>query len=89
MRACIMNIDKLSFEEAMSNLEAVVRELEDESISLDGAMEKFETGVRLSELCLKKLNEAEKKIEELTRSENGQLKVSDIDLREDEGSLKN
>ncbi len=84
-----MNIDKLSFEEAMSNLEAVVRELEDESISLDGAMEKFETGVRLSELCLKKLNEAEKKIEELTRSENGQLKVSDIDLREDEGSLKN
>jgi len=84
-----MNIDKLSFEEAMSSLEEVVRELEDESISLDGAMEKFETGVRLSELCLKKLNEAEKKIEELTRSENGQLKVSDIDLREDEGSLKN
>ena len=84
-----MNIDKLSFEEAMSNLEAVVRELEDESISLDGAMEKFETGVRLSELCLKKLNEAEKKIEELTRSENGQLKVNDIDLKEDEGSLKN
>jgi len=84
-----MNIDKLSFEEAMSSLEEVVRELEDESISLDGAMQKFETGVKLSELCLKKLNEAEKKIEELTRSENGQLKVSDIDLKEDEGSLKN
>jgi exodeoxyribonuclease VII small subunit len=85
----MMNTDKLSFEEAMIKLEEVVKDLEDESISLDDAMDKFESGVRLSELCLKKLNEAEKKIEELTRSENGQLKVNDIDLKEDEGSLKN
>ena len=85
----MMNTDKLSFEEAMSKLSEVVKDLEDESISLDSAMEKFETGVKLSELCLKKLNEAEKKIEELTRSENGQLKVSSIDLKEDAGNLKN
>ncbi|MHB1376658.1 MAG: exodeoxyribonuclease VII small subunit [Candidatus Humimicrobiaceae bacterium] len=84
----MMNTDKLSFEEAMSKLSEVVRDLEDESISLDSAMEKFETGVKLSELCLKKLNEAEKKIEELTRTESGQLEVKDIDLKEDEGSLK-
>lgn len=83
-----MNIDKLTFEEAMAKLEEVVKDLEDENISLDSAMEKFEEGVKLSELCLKKLNEAEKKIEELTRTENGQLKVSKIDLKEDEGSLK-
>jgi exodeoxyribonuclease VII small subunit len=85
----IMNIDKLSFEEAMIKLSEVVKDLEDESISLDSAMEKFETGVKLSELCLKKLNEAEKKIEELTRTESGQLEVKDIDLKEDEGSLQN
>ena len=85
----MMNTDKLSFEEAMSKLEEVVKDLEDESISLDSAMEKFETGVKLSELCLKKLNEAEKKIEELTRTESGQLEVKDIDLKENEGSLKN
>lgn len=84
-----MNIDKLTFEEAMAKLEEVVKDLEDENISLDSAMEKFEEGVKLSELCLKKLNEAEKKIEELTRTENGQLKVSKIDLKEDEGNLKN
>ena len=85
----MMNTDKLSFEEAMSKLSEVVKDLEDESISLDSAMEKFETGVKLSELCLKKLNEAEKKIEELTRTESGQLVVKDIDLKENEGSLKN
>lgn len=84
-----MGIDKLSFEEAMNKLEEVVKDLEDETISLDSAMEKFESGVKLSELCLKKLNEAEKKIEELTRSENGELKISVVDLKENEGDLKN
>ena len=84
-----MGIDKLSFEEAMNKLEEVVKDLEDETISLDSAMEKFESGVKLSELCLKKLNEAEKKIEELTRSENGELKISAVDLKENEGDLKN
>ncbi|MCE5329111.1 exodeoxyribonuclease VII small subunit, partial [bacterium] len=34
-----MDIDKLTFEEAMIKLEEVVRDLEDESISLDNAME--------------------------------------------------
>lgn len=84
-----MNIDKLTFEEAMSQLEEIVKDLEDENISLDSAMEKFETGVKLSEFCLKKLGEAEKKIEELTRDEKGQLKVNEIDLKENEGSLGN
>lgn len=84
-----MNIDKLTFEEAMSKLEEIVKDLEDENITLDSAMEKFETGVKLSEFCLKKLNEAEKKIEELTRNEKGQLKVNEIDLKENEGSLEN
>ncbi|MCL5771367.1 MAG: exodeoxyribonuclease VII small subunit [Actinobacteria bacterium] len=84
-----MNIDKLTFEEAMSELEEIVKDLEDENITLDSAMEKFETGVKLSEFCLKKLNEAEKKIEELTRNEKGQLKVNEIDLKENEGSLEN
>lgn len=82
-----MNTDKLSFEEAMIKLEEVVKDLEDENISLDSAMEKFESGVKLSELCLKKLNEAERKIEELTRSENGKLKVTEIDLKEDESGF--
>ena len=84
-----MNIDKLTFEEAMSQLEEIVKDLEDENITLDSAMEKFENGVKLSEFCLKKLNEAEKKIEELTRDEKGQLKVDEIDLKENEGSLGN
>jgi len=83
------DIDKFTFEEAMAKLEEAVKDLEDENISLDAAMEKFEIGVKLSEYCLKKLNEAEKKIEELTRNENGKLKVDKIDFKENEGNLEN
>lgn len=74
-----MKIEDLPFEEAIEKLEKIVSELEDEKITLDAAMEKFEMGVKLSSHCLHKLNEAEKKIEELTRSEDGQLIAKEID----------
>ncbi|MDD5622094.1 MAG: exodeoxyribonuclease VII small subunit [Actinomycetota bacterium] len=76
-----MKIDKMSFEESIKKLEEIVRELEDENISLEESMEKFESGIKLSSNCLKKLNEAEGKIEELTRSEDGKLVTRELDLK--------
>ncbi len=78
-----MKIDKMSFEESIKKLEEIVKELEDENISLEESMEKFELGIKLSSNCLKKLNEAEGKIEELTRSEDGKLVAKDLDLGKD------
>ncbi len=76
-----MKIEDLPFEEAIEKLETIVSELEDEKITLDSAMEKFEVGVKLSSHCLNKLNKAEKKIEELTRSEGGKLIAKEIDAQ--------
>ncbi len=73
-----MNIDNLSFEEALARLEEMVRELEKEDITLEDSMQKFELGVKLSSHCLKKLNQAEQKIEELTRSEDGKLVAREL-----------
>ncbi len=78
-----MKIDKMSFEESIKKLEEIVKELEDENISLEESMEKFELGIKLSSNCLKKLNEAEGKIEELTRSEDGKLVTKELDLDND------
>ena len=78
-----MKIDKMSFEESIKKLEEIVKELEDENISLEESMEKFELGIKLSSNCLKKLNEAEGKIEELTRSEEGKLVTKELDLDND------
>lgn len=78
-----MKIEKLSFEQSIKKLEEIVRELEDENISLEESMEKFEMGIKLSSDCLNKLNEAEKKIEELTRSEDGKLITKELDLEKE------
>jgi len=78
-----MKIEKMSFEESIAKLEEIVKELEDENISLEESMEKFEMGIKLSSDCLKKLNEAEGKIEELTRSEDGKLVTRELDLEKE------
>ncbi len=73
---------ELDFEKAIKKLESVVKDLEMENISLEDAMEKFEEGIKLSSFCLKKLNEAEKKIEELTRSEDGKLITKNLNIED-------
>lgn len=78
-----MKIEKMSFEESIAKLEEIVKELEDENISLEESMEKFEMGIKLSSNCLKKLNEAEGKIEELTRSEDGKFVTRELDLEKE------
>ena len=78
-----MKIDGLDFEEALQKLEDVVKQLEDENISLEDSMQKFELGIKLSSHCLKKLNEAEQKIEELTRSEDGKLVTRELEVGDD------
>ncbi len=57
--------ERPSFEEALSRLEAIVGELEDESISLEKSIELYEEGIKLSKLCTQTLEEAELRIEKV------------------------
>lgn len=61
---------ELNFEEAMRELESIVRELEKGELSLDESVEFFQRGVELSKQCSKKLDEAERKITILIQNEN-------------------
>ncbi|MFH1612247.1 MAG: exodeoxyribonuclease VII small subunit [bacterium] len=67
---------EIKFEQALSSLEKIVQELEQGNFSLEDAIKKYEEGIVLSKFCNKKLNEAEKKIEILTKTidENFELK---------------
>jgi len=78
-----MKIEKMSFEESIKKLEEIIKELENENISLQESIEKFEMGIKLSSNCLKKLNEAEGKIEELTKSEDGKLVTRELKLEKE------
>ena len=56
---------KISLEKAFSKLDKIVHDIEDDSISLDKMITLFEEGIFLTEICNKKLKEAEKKITDL------------------------
>jgi exodeoxyribonuclease VII small subunit len=59
--------DELTFEQARDELEGIVRRLEDGRTSLDEALDLWERGERLYELCRAKLDGAEERVEELLR----------------------
>lgn len=65
------DIRKMKFEEALAELEKIVRELEEGKVELDGAIEKYERGAALKRHCEAKLNEAQARIEKITQSAGG------------------
>lgn len=74
----------LKFEAALQRLEQIVDQLEAGNLSLEESLQVFEEGVGLARRCGKYLDEAEKRIELLTRDESGVLKTTPYDLTEDE-----
>lgn len=60
----------LPFEAGLAELEQVVKALESGDLPLERALELFEKGTQLSAACRKQLEEAETRIEQLTRRNN-------------------
>ena len=57
--------EKITFEEALKQLEETVMKMEKGELSLDENIKSFEKGSKLADYCTKQLSEAEKKIEVL------------------------
>lgn len=66
-------INELTFEEAMDELETVVRQLEGGKIKLDEAVAVYERGAKLKALCAQKLQDAKAKIDKLVIDKNGAI----------------
>lgn len=64
-----------SFEQAIQRLEKIVAEMEDAELPLEQVLQKYEEGTRLVRYCGQKLNEAEKKIELLTKKADGSVEL--------------
>lgn len=63
----------MTFEEAMTELEKTVNELEVEKLTLDESVKKFERGMELSKYCTELLDKAEKSISILIEKSNGEV----------------
>ena len=66
-----------TFEEALAALESVVSKLESGETKLEDAIRLFEEGMRLSGICQKRLDEADRKIEILLRKPEGIARESE------------
>jgi len=68
-----------SFEDALKRLEEIVQRMESGDLTLEDSLGLFEEGVRLTRVCSQRLDEAEKKIELLTKDEQGRVKTKAMD----------
>lgn len=71
---------KSKFEDALKALEVVVERLERGDLSLDETLSEYENGVKLYKQCNSLLEAAEKKIQILTKDENGIFQTKDIEM---------
>ncbi len=65
------SVDEMSFEGALERLEAIVDQLEEGDLGLEEALAAFEEGVALSRRCAGELDAAERRIEILVQTGDG------------------
>jgi len=75
------------FEDAMKELEDIVKRLESGDLPLEESLKIFEEGVALSRYCFNKLEEAEKRVSILLKGEDG-IKREPFEAEETEGVKK-
>ncbi|HKB23932.1 MAG TPA: exodeoxyribonuclease VII small subunit [Methylomirabilota bacterium] len=63
----------LAFEDSLARLEQIVSQLEGGNLPLEQSLKVFEEGIALARHCAKYLEDAERRIEVLTKDEGGAL----------------
>lgn len=74
----------IKFEDALQRLELIVDQLEAGNLALEESLKVYEEGVGLARRCAKYLDDAEKRIEILTRDQQGLLTTESLAIDEDE-----
>lgn len=69
------SFENLSFEQAMSELESLVKRLEEGRLPLEEAIQAFETGSILKKHCEQKLQDAKMRVEQITLNSDGSAKT--------------
>lgn len=66
-----ISISEMTFEQAMSELERIVTQLERGDVPLEDSISLYEKGAELKKRCEAKLKEAEQKVAAITLDEEG------------------
>lgn len=74
------NIATMSFEDALAELEQIVRRLEAGQVKLDDAIESYERGAQLKRHCEQKLNEAQQRVDRIVIGPDGDVSAAPMKL---------
>jgi exodeoxyribonuclease VII small subunit len=74
------DIAAMSFEDALAELEGIVRRLESGQVKLDDAIQSYERGAQLKRHCEKKLNEAQQRVDRIVIGSDGAVTVEPAKL---------
>jgi len=72
--------EKLSFEDAMEELEEVIFKLEEGELTLDKSLDEFQKGIELYKHCNGILNDVDGKIKLMLEKEEGT--IEEVDFKE-------
>lgn len=72
---------RIKFEESMQKLEEVVTLLEEGDLTLEDSIAKYESGIKIYKQCTSLLEGIEKKIQLLTKTEDGVLQTNDVEAK--------
>lgn len=74
------NIEDMTFEEALRELEQIVKRIDSGSETLEASIEAFEFGTKLKTHCEDKLKEAKLKIEKIIQKSDGSISTEEIEV---------
>ena len=72
---------EMSFEEAVTKLEAIVEAMESGELPLESLMANFEEGSRLAKHCEAKLAQAETRVQQLEKNAAGELTLKPVEIK--------
>ena len=76
----LADVAKMSFEDALEELEDIVRTLEDGKGKLEDAITAYERGAKLKAHCEKKLKAAQAKVETISLGADGEVAAEPADI---------
>ncbi len=79
MTVAVAEVDSMSFEEAMTELEGIVRGLETGKGDLARAIADYERGAALRRHCEAKLAEADAKVQAIVEGPTGGIRLRDVE----------
>lgn len=74
------DIRKLSFEDALAEMEDIVQSLESGQVKLDQAIDAYTRGAHLKKHCQVKLKEAQARIDKIVLGPDGGIGVEPVDM---------